>query len=171
MLPVLLVLIVACMNVGTLVYARTATREGEIALRSALGASRARVVGQLFVEALVLASVAAALGLVAADLTLRWGVEFVFTGRGGAPFWMTGGLEPATILYAAVLAVACAALLSLLPALRATRARVQAHLANLGSAGATLRFGGVWSSGCWLFQQPARARALRAGGAGSSHSA
>jgi hypothetical protein len=47
----------ACMNVGTLVYARTATREGEIAVRSALGASRGRVIGQLFVEALVLAAV------------------------------------------------------------------------------------------------------------------
>ena len=43
-LPGLLVLIVACMNVGTLFYARTATREGELALRSALGASRARII-------------------------------------------------------------------------------------------------------------------------------
>ena len=66
-LPVLLVLIIACLSVGTLVYARTATREGEIAVRSALGASRARIIGQLFVEALVLASVAAAVGLIAAD--------------------------------------------------------------------------------------------------------
>ena len=47
--PVLLVLIVACMSVGNLVYARTATREGEITVRFALGASRARVIGQLFV--------------------------------------------------------------------------------------------------------------------------
>ncbi len=39
-LPILLVMIVACMNVGTLIYARTATRDGEIAIRSALGASR-----------------------------------------------------------------------------------------------------------------------------------
>ena len=51
----------------TLIYARTATREGEVAVRSALRASRARIVGQLFVEALVLSSVAAAVGLVAAN--------------------------------------------------------------------------------------------------------
>ena len=65
-LPVLVVLLIACTTVGTLVYARTATREGEIALRSAIGASRGRIVGQLFVEALVLASLAAVVGLLAA---------------------------------------------------------------------------------------------------------
>ena len=89
----LLVLIIACTNVGTLVYARTATREGEIAIRSALGASRARIIGQLFVEALVLASVAAAVGLIAADRALAWGIEGANRASGGAPFWMTPGLE------------------------------------------------------------------------------
>ena len=135
------------MNVGTLFYARTATREGEIALRSALGATRARIIGQLFVEALVLASIAAAAGLLAADWTLRWGIEAAYAGKGGggAPFWMTPGLELTTILYASGLAVVSAAMLSLLPALRATRSRVQSHLANLGTGGATLRFGRVWT--------------------------
>jgi hypothetical protein len=74
-LPVLLVLMIACLSVGTLVYARTATREGEIAVRSALGAGRARIMGQLFVEALVLAAIAAAVGLIAADRALTWGIE------------------------------------------------------------------------------------------------
>ena len=144
-LPALLVLIIACMSVGTLVYARTATREGEIALRSALGASRARIIGQLFVEALVLASVAAAVGLIAADRALTWGIESVNKATGGAPFWMTPGLKLTTILYAGGLAVVSAAMLSLLPALKVTRARVQSHLANLGTGGATLRFGRVWT--------------------------
>ena len=141
----LLVLMIACLSVGTLVYARTATREGEIAVRSALGASRARIIGQLFVEALVLASVAAAVGLVAADRALTWGIENVNRASGGAPFWMTPGLKLSTILYAGGLAVVCAVMLSLLPALRATRARLQSHLANCGTGGATLRFGRVWT--------------------------
>ncbi len=145
-LPVLMVLLLACMNVGTLVYARTATREGEIALRSALGASRARIVGQLFVEALVLASVAAAVGLIAADQAVTWGIENFNRATGGAPFWMTPGLKLSTILYASGLAVASAAMLSFLPALKATRARVQSQLANLGTGGATLRFGRVWTT-------------------------
>ena len=144
-LPALLVLTIACLSVGTLVYARTATREGEIAIRSALGASRARIIGQLFVEALVLASVPTAVGLIAAHRVLTWGIESANRAKGGAPFWMTPGLSRSTILFAGVLAVVSAAMLSFLPALKVTRARVQPHLANLGSGGATLRFGRVWT--------------------------
>jgi predicted permease len=144
-LPVLLMLIIACMSVGTLVYARTATREGEIALRFALGASRARIIGQLFVEGLVLASVAAAVGLIASDRAVTWGIENINRTTGGAPFWMTPGLKLSTILYGGGLAAVSAALLSLLPALKATQARVQIRLANLGAVGATLRFGRVWT--------------------------
>jgi hypothetical protein len=138
------VLLLACTTVGTLFYARTAIREGEMAMRSALGASRARIISQLFVEALVLASLAAAVGLIAADRTLRWGIEAVADGKGGVPFWMVPGLEITTILYAGGLAVAGAVMLSLLPALRVTRTRLQSHLINLGGGGSTLRFGRVW---------------------------
>ena len=144
-LPALFVLFIACLSVGTLVYARTATREGEIAVRSALGASRARVVGQLFVESLVLASIAAAAGLIAANRAVAWGVDTFDKSSGGVPFWITPGLRGSTILYAGVLAAVSAAMLSLLPALNATRARVHTALAERGAAGATLRFGRVWT--------------------------
>jgi predicted permease len=144
-LPSLLVLLLACTTVGTLFYARTAIREGEMAMRSALGASRARIISQLFVEALVLASIAAVVGLIAVDRTLRWGIEAV-AGNGGIPFWMTPGLEITTMLYAGGLAVAGAAMVSLLPALRVTGTRLQPHLMNLGAAGSTLRFGHVWTT-------------------------
>ena len=144
--PSLLVLFLACTTVGTLFYARTAIREAEMAMRSALGASRARIISQLFVEAMVLASIAAAVGLIAADRTLRWGIEAVAEGKGGVPFWMTPGLDITTMLYAGGLAVAGAAMLSLLPALRVTRTRLQPHLMNLGAGGSTLRFGRVWTT-------------------------
>jgi hypothetical protein len=117
-----------------------------MAMRSALGASRGRIISQLFVEALVLAAIAAAVGLIAADRTLRWGIESVAEGKGGVPFWMAPGLEITTIFYAGGLAVAGAAMLSLLPALRVTRTRLQPHLMNLGAGGSTLRFGRVWTT-------------------------
>ena len=84
-----------------------------MAMRSAIGASRARIIGQLFVEALVLASIAATVGLIAVDRTLRWGVKSVAEGNGGLPFWMTPGLDITTILYAGGLAVAGAAMLAI----------------------------------------------------------
>jgi hypothetical protein len=59
---------------------------------------------------------------------------------------MAPGLEITTILYAGGLAVAGAAMLSLLPALRVTRTRLQPHLMNLGAGGSTLRFGRVWTT-------------------------
>src|SRR5690606_15983068 len=67
---VLLLLAEICVNVAILVYARTATRHAEIAVRSALGASRGRVVAQLFAEALVLSAVAGVVGLVLAGWAL-----------------------------------------------------------------------------------------------------
>jgi predicted permease len=144
--PILLVLLVACMNVATLIYARTATREGEIALRCGLGASRMRIITQLFIEALVLAGVSAAIGVAAAHWAVTWGVTAYYSGQnGGAPFWIEPGLKPATILYAIVLAITGAAILGVLPAIKATGINVQAPLRSL-AAGSTLRFGGVWTT-------------------------
>jgi putative ABC transport system permease protein len=144
-LPVLLVLIVACANVGTLVYARTAAREAEIAVRHALGASRGRIVGQLFAEALVLATTAAVVGLATADSAMRWAFAYA-GGHDELPFWIEPGLKFTTVLYAAVLAVAAAAILGVLPALKATGSGVQPQLKNLGAGGSTLRFGKVWTT-------------------------
>ena len=145
--PILLVLIIACTTVGTLVYARTATRESEIAVRSALGASRRRIVVQLFVEALVLASAAALIGLSAAHWGLKWGLTEFYSGqRAGPPFWMHSGLQLTTVIYAAGLAVAAAAMLGILPALKATGSHAHAQLRTLGSGRSTLQFGSVWST-------------------------
>jgi predicted permease len=146
-LPILLVLIVACTNVGTLIYARTATREAEIATRHALGAGRGRIVSQLFVEALVLASAAAIVGLVVADRVVRWGMNVYYAGQnGGPPFWFNPGLKPTTVLYATALTMAGAAILGVLPGLKATSARVHTQLRNLGVGGSTLRFGKLWTT-------------------------
>ena len=67
----LLLLAVICTNVATLVFARTATRGWEVAVRNALGATRRRIIAQLFAESLVLTLVAAVLGVVSRNW--RWG--------------------------------------------------------------------------------------------------
>jgi putative ABC transport system permease protein len=140
----LLLLGVICTNVATLVFARTATRGWEIAVRNALGASRGRVITQLFAEALVLAAVAAGLGIALAKLALRWGVHGV--GAGLLPFWITDSLSPATLLYAGLLTLLAAVIVGVLPALRVTRLNVQDGLRREQAARASLRFGGVWTT-------------------------
>ena len=145
-LPILLVLAVACANVGTLIYARTATRDAEITVRHALGAGRGRIVGQLFVEALVLAGVAAVVGLTVANFAIKWGVAQYFSGQQALPFWLNPGMKPTTVVYAVLMTIVGAALLSILPALKVTGAQAQGQLKNLGAGGSTLRFGWVWTS-------------------------
>jgi putative ABC transport system permease protein len=142
-----LILAAACANVATLLFARTATREAEIVVRTALGASRARVMMQLFTEALVLCAVAALVGLTAASFAIEQAVRLFIDAEQSVrlPFWWEFGIRPATVLYTAALAIGGAALVALLPALRATGPRVQTALTTAGS-GTSMRFGGVWSA-------------------------
>jgi predicted permease len=134
-------------NIATLVFARTATRETEISVRTALGASRARIAGQLFAEALVLSSVAAILGLTFGVYALKW-VKGVVTAGMGEPmmFWWNDQLAPATIVYAAALAVFAAIIIGVIPALKATGPKVQERLKqSTGATSSGLKFGGVWT--------------------------
>lgn len=64
-------LVLVCLKVAILVYSRTAIRQGEIAVRTALGASRGRIVAHLFAEALVLSASAATAGVGLAAMTLQ----------------------------------------------------------------------------------------------------
>lgn len=143
---ILLVLGAVCANVATLVFARTAMRESEMVVRNALGASRARIITQIITESLVLALGAAVLGLVVAQTIVRYaGTRTALGIDEGLPFWVDLTLEPATVLYALLLAVTAAALIGVLPALKATGASVQRGLQGLTSAGTAMRFGGIWS--------------------------
>jgi len=143
---VLLLLGTVSANVATLIFARAAMRESEMIVRHALGASRARVIAQIVTEGLVLALAAAVLGLVVAQTTVRyaWTQASQIVGD-GLPFWVDLTLEPATIAYALLLALVAAALIGLLPALKATRASVRAGLQGITSTGGTMKFGGIWS--------------------------
>jgi hypothetical protein len=137
-----LLLIVACANIATLVFARNAGRESEIAVRKALGAGRGRIIMQMFAEALVLAVVSAGVGLAVADWALRLGSDvFWEVQRTEPPFWWDPRMSPSTVMYSLALAVLGAGVVGVLPALRATGGRSRATLQRLGSGGGTLAFG------------------------------
>lgn len=135
-------------NVATLVFGRTITREAEITVRTALGASRRRIIAQLFAEGLVLTSLATVVGLATASFALRWGRANWLAGADGgaaAPFWWDDRLSPETVLYAAVLAVLAAVIVGVVPAAKATGPQMQSRL-KAAAAGSGLRFGGVWTA-------------------------
>ena len=141
----LMLLAVICANVATLVFARTATRGWEIAVRNVLGASRGRIMAQLFIEALLLTGLAAVLGLLVAKASLRWGLS-TLAGSEALPFWFDASLSWTTVLYAALLTLLGAAIVGLLPARRVTKTNVQDALRSENWAGAGLRFGGLWTA-------------------------
>jgi predicted permease len=141
----LMLLGVVCANVATLVFARTATRGWEITIRTALGASRGRIISQLFIEALVLAGVAAIVGLIVAKLSLRFGLGML-AGGDALPYWTNDSLSWRTVLYTALLTLIGAAIVGILPALRVTKINVQDALRNESAARSGLRFGGVWTT-------------------------
>jgi predicted permease len=134
-------------NIASLVFARTATRDVELSVRTALGASRGRIAGQLFAEALVLSGVAAVIGLVVAAYGLRWVRHTVTVAQGNRMmFWWNDDLSAATYLYAAVLAIGAALVVGVIPALKATGPKLQQRLKHAGGGSAAgLKFGGVWT--------------------------
>jgi len=140
-------------NVATLVFGRTVTREAEITVRTALGASRIRVVAQLVAEAFVLVSIAAGVGLAGASVALRWVRRAWETGQGSAmPFWWNERIDAETLLYTAALAVAAALIVGGVPAVKATGREIQGRLKDAG-AGSTMKFGRLWT--CVIVMQVA----------------
>jgi putative ABC transport system permease protein len=143
---VLLILGAVSANVATLIFARTALRESEIVVRNALGASRARIITQIVTECLVLALAAGVVGLVLAQTVIRYaGARTTLGIEEGLPFWVDLTLEPATVAYALLLAIVAAAMIGVLPALKATGAAVHRGLQGITSAGTAMKFGGIWS--------------------------
>jgi putative ABC transport system permease protein len=141
-----LILIVICVNVAILIYARTAIRHGEIVVRTALGASRRRVIAQLFAESLVLSLTAALLGLGIAEFALsKANVVLASIYGGQLPFWMDFRLSFGSVVYAAGLAVLAALITGAIPALRATGSQLRHGLQQLSAGGGSMRLGRMWT--------------------------
>jgi predicted permease len=136
--------VVVAINLAILLYARTVTRLGEIAVRSALGASRRRILAQLFIEAFVLTLIGAAAGLGLARYALGV-IQALNETDGGMPYWITFDLSSGAIMFALGLAVMAALVMGVLPGLKATRAGVSAHLHELHGRSGT-RLGATWTT-------------------------
>ncbi len=143
-LSITLLLVLVCSNVATLIYARTAARQGEIAVRSALGASRWRIAGQLFAEALVLAALASVIGLTIAKFALDQCRLFLQDLMGELPFWVSFDISIGVVLYALALTILGATIIGALPAWKATGKRVQTQLRQLGG-GTGMKLGRTWT--------------------------
>lgn len=141
----LLLLVLVCGNVALLLFARAATRESDLIVRSALGANRGRIVAQMFAEALVLGGFAIVIGVVSSHFVLRnWGVEFLEVNLGRLPFWIDPRLSPATVLVAIGLTLFGSAIAGVIPALKVTRGMGSRLKQSTAGAGG-LQFGGVWT--------------------------
>ncbi|HSC26905.1 MAG TPA: ABC transporter permease [Vicinamibacterales bacterium] len=123
---VALVLLIACMNVANLLLARGAARQRELAVRAAIGASRVRLVRQLLVEQLVLASASAAAGVLLAGWLLRALVALL---PDALPRQSDIRLDLQVLAFASLLAMVTPCLFGLLPAVQTSRPELRGLLA------------------------------------------
>ena len=115
---VFFVLLIACSNVANLMLARGVTREREMAVRTALGAGRARLSQQLLVESAVLTGLAGGIGLIIASISVRALVAFA---PPDIPRLEQTGVDRGALVFALMISALAAAIFGLVPARKASR--------------------------------------------------
>jgi predicted permease len=136
------VLVIACANVANLLLARAVARQKEVAIRTALGASRFRIVCQVLTESVLLSLSGGACGVLLAFWSLHWIHVF---GPKSVPRINDIGIDRVALVFTFVLSLISGAVFGLVPALRVSRFDLHAALkdANRGTAGASA----VWGRG------------------------
>ena len=146
------VLLIACVNIANLLLGRSVSRQREIAIRMALGASRSRLIRQLLTESLLLALVGGLAGL----LVALWGVEVLSTFKPAAQLqprsylkmldFSQANIDGQVLAFNVLLSILTGVIFGLLPALQAARADVSGALKE-GASGSNQRFRTLGSLG------------------------
>ncbi len=116
------ILLLACLNLASLLMARGAARQNELATRLALGATRRRLIQQLLVESLLIALMGTALGLAISPLVSKSLAAVLLSGQG--EMHVDTSLDVRVFAFAAITAIVATLLVGLVPALQATSGRL-----------------------------------------------
>ncbi|MDH3270055.1 MAG: ABC transporter permease [Gemmatimonadota bacterium] len=133
------VLLIACTNVANLLMARASIRSKEIAVRTALGAGRWRVIRQLLIESLVVATLGGAVGVFMAWLGVdayRRVVADIYK-----PYWIDFRMDVPVIVFSLAVTALAAVAAGMLPALRASSLKIGEHLKDESRGASSLRLG------------------------------
>jgi predicted permease len=128
-----LILLLAGVNVANILLVRATAREGEMAIRAAMGASRTRLIGQVFVESFVLAMLGAAGGMVLGTSATRWISDLRLASV--VPVTLDFALDWRVIAYTVGVAISTGVVVGLWPALRVARSSVNEALRQAGRGG------------------------------------
>jgi putative ABC transport system permease protein len=137
------VLLIACANIASLLLARAASRRREIALRTALGASRSRIVSQLLTESLLLSSVGGVLGLLLAFLSFRFLEKLIPEGMSVSTNLK---LDSLMLLFAIGVSIITGIVFGLAPALHSARVDINEALKQSGTRSASASNTGLRSA-------------------------
>jgi predicted permease len=122
------ILLLACLNLASLLIARGAMRERELATRLAMGATRWRLIQQLLIESLLLAGLGTIAGIAITPVVSNSLTAFLTSSSGDPTVVLDASLDLRVLVFAAVIAIVSAVLIGLMPALQATAGNLNDHI-------------------------------------------
>jgi predicted permease len=137
------VLLIGCANVANLLFARAAVREKEVAVRSAMGAGRRRIIRQFLIEVGVLSAVGAGVGVLIGLAGVAWFNRAISVNP--PPFWMSFDPDGRVMVFVIAITALSAVAAGLFPALRATGRGMNEALKDEGRGSSGLRMGRITS--------------------------